>query len=337
MPHGWLGVRHFLAFALVAYWGGSSSVLADEFRPTDADRIASPEARFELVWDEGEFTEGPAAAEDGTIYFSDIGDRILRFDPSSGQTEVYREPSRRANGLAFDDQGRLVACEGANGGGRQISRTESDGTVRVLADRYQGQRFNSPNDLAIAPHGSIYFTDPRYVGDEPRDMDFQGVFVISPEGAVRLATRDVEQPNGILVSPDGEAVYLADNSSRPEGNHHLLRFRIAGDGSLVEKRVLHDFGPRRRGIDGMTLDAEGNIYATAGSGDEAGVYVFDPEGRHLAFLPSPGTPTNCTFGTGGESTTLYLTAGIPEEGATGREKRFGLYRLRLRAPGSGGS
>lgn len=335
MPHGWFGARHVLAIVLAMHWLGGSLVRADEFRPTDSARIVSPEARFELVWDEGAFTEGPAAAADGTIYFSDIGDRILRFDPSTGRTSVFREPSRRANGLAFDREGRLVACEGANGGGRRISRTESDGTVRVLVERYEGQRFNSPNDLAIAPDGSIYFTDPRYVGDEPRDLDFQGVFVISPDGAVRLATRDVEQPNGILVSPDGEAVYLADNSSRPEGNHHLLRFAIADDGSLVEKRVLHDFGPRRRGIDGMTLDAQGNIYATAGSGDEAGVYVFDPEGRHLAFLPAPGTPTNCIFGTGDESTTLYLTAGIPEAGATGRETRFGLYRMQLRKPGGG--
>lgn len=298
-----------------------------EFNPTAQERIVPADAELELVFADADFSEGPAPAADGSILFSDIGDRILRFDPQSGETTVYRQPSGKANGLMFDAEGRLVACEGANGGARRISITERDGTVRTLADRYGGRRFNSPNDLAVHPNGRVYFTDPRYVGDEPRELDFQGVFFIDRDGTVELATRDVEQPNGILISPDGNTVYLADNSSRPQGNHHLLALRVADDGTLAGKRVLHDFGPNRRGIDGMTLDAEGNIYATAGSGEAGGIYVFGPDGAHLAFLPTPGVPTNCVFGVGEEKQTLYITAGAPEG------DRFGLYRIRLTKPG----
>ena len=320
----WASVVLFLLLLVVARVG------ATEFVPTAQEQIVPSGAAFELLWNEGEFTEGPAVAADGSIYFSDIGDRVLRFDPTTGQTSVYREPSYRANGLMFDAAGRLIACEGANGGKRRISITDADGTVRTLADRFEGRRFNSPNDLAIAPPGRVYFTDPRYVGDEPRELDFQGVFCIEPDGTVRLATRDVEQPNGILVSHDGGHVYLADNSSQPTGNHHLLRFTVGTDGTLTDKRLLHDFGPRRRGIDGMTLDDEGNVYATAGSGAEAGVYVFSPTGEPLALIHAPGTPTNCVFGKGDEAKTLYLTAGIPSAEPGARESRFGLYRIRLR-------
>src|SRR5262245_53299769 len=128
-------------------------------------------ARVEKVWGEGSFTEGPAYGPDGRVYFSDIGNRIMAYDPRTGRTSVYREPSGRANGLDFDPQGRLVAAEGANtGGNRRVTITEKDGTVRVLADRWQGKRFNSPNDLTIDTQSRVYFSDPRYVGDDAREI-----------------------------------------------------------------------------------------------------------------------------------------------------------------------
>src|SRR4051812_41124446 len=127
-------------------------------------------AKLEKLWGDGEFTEGPCLGPDGCVYFSDIGNRIMKFDAAAGKTSVFRDPSGRSNGLKFDPAGRLVACEGANTGGkRRISVTEKDGTVKTLADKYAGKRFNSPNDLTIDAKGRIYFTDPRYVGDESRE------------------------------------------------------------------------------------------------------------------------------------------------------------------------
>jgi sugar lactone lactonase YvrE len=267
--------------------------------------------------------------------FSDIGDRILRYDPRTLKTTVFRSPSGKSNGLKFDPAGRLVACEGAAPGGRRrISVTDAKGNVRTLADRFEGRRFNSPNDLAITAGGNIYFTDPRYVGDEPRELDFEGVFLVTPAGAVRVATRDVEKPNGIIVTPDDKTVYLADNSNKPQGKHQLLAFTVQSDGTLAEQRVLYDFGPGRRGIDGMTLDVKGRIYATAGGGAEAGIYVFGPQGEQLAFIATPGDPSNCTFGIGDQSTTLYITGAGPQPAEVAPAKpRYALYRIPLATAG----
>src|SRR5262249_10604964 len=248
-----------------------------------ADPPIVPEgAKLEKLWDKGEFTEGPAHGPGGCIYFTDIGNAIMKYDPATGKTTVYREPSGRANGLDFDPQGRLVACEGANtGGNRRVTVTEKDGTVRVLADRWQGKRFNSPNDLTIDPQGRVYFTDPRYVGDEPRDLDRESVYRIDPDGTVTRLISDVEKPNGIILSPDTKTLYLAD--SNPQGNQHLLAFELKPDGGVGPKRLLHDFGRGSRGIDGMCVDVRGNLYAAAGRGKTAGIYVFSPAGKQLAF------------------------------------------------------
>jgi gluconolactonase len=234
------------------------------------------------------------------------------------KTTVYREPSGRANGLDFDPQGRLVACEGANtGGNRRISVTEKDGSVRTLADRWQGKRFNSPNDLTIDLKGRVYFTDPRYVGAEPREIDTESVYRVDPDGTVTQIITDVQKPNGIILSPDMKTLYLADNN--PKGKRALLSFPLKPDGTVGPKKVLHDFG-KDRGIDGMSIDVQGNVYATAGQGKTAGVYVFNSEGKRLAFVPTPETPTNCVFG-GKERKTLYITAGKS------------LYRIELKVAG----
>jgi len=275
--------------------------------PAAEDSSIVPEGtKLEKLWSDGQFTEGPAYGPDRCIYFSDIGNRIMRFDPSTGKTTEYRKPSGRANGLDFDPQGRLVACEGASSGGnRRVTITEKDGRVRVLADRWNGKRFNSPNDVTIDTKGRAYFTDPRYLGDEPRELDRESVYCVDPDGTVTRIIKSVSKPNGILLSPDMKTLYLAE--SNPRGKRLLLAFPLHDDGTVGDGRVLYDFG-EMRGIDGMCADAKGRIFGAAGSGKTAGVYVFSPEGKKLAFIPTPETPTNCVFG-GADRRTLYITAG----------------------------
>ncbi|MSU42088.1 MAG: SMP-30/gluconolactonase/LRE family protein [Pedosphaera sp.] len=321
-------MRTPLSLSLAVHFAFAVAVTAADFKPTAQDKIVPADAKLEMVWAAGEFTEGPTAAANGDIYFTDIGNRIMRFVPSNNTTLIFREPSGKANGLEFDAKGRLIACEGASGGGRRITIIERN-VARTLADRWEGKRFNSPNDLALAPNGLVYFTDPRYAGDEPRELDFEGVFFVRPNGVVGLATKEVQKPNGILVSTDGKTVFVADNN--PKGNRHLVKFTVGADAALVGKEVVHDFGTDRRGIDGMTLDNKGNIFATAGTGKEAGIYVFSSAGKHLAFVPTPGSPTNCAFGVGNDACVLYITAQAAPQ-ADGR-KPWALFRIRLNAVG----
>jgi gluconolactonase len=275
-------------------------VVADE-QPS----LIAKGAKLEKLWGEGEFTEGPAYGPDHCLYFSDIGNRIMKFDPATGKTTEYRKPSGRANGLDFDPEGRLVACEGANGGNRRVSITEKDGTVKALADKWMGKRFNSPNDVTIDMKGRIYFTDPRYTGNEDRDLDKESVYRIDKDSTVTRIIVEVSKPNGIILSPNMKTLYLADND--PKGKRHLLAFALKDDGSVGDRRVLHDFGDDR-GIDGMSIDARGNIWATAGRGKTGGVHIFSPDGKKTDFIPTPETPTNCVFG-GKDRKTLYITAG----------------------------
>jgi len=157
-----------------------------------AEDIVPANAKLEKLWSEGEFTEGPAYGPGGCLYFSDIGNRIMKYDPASNKTSVYRDPSGRANGLDFDPQGRLVAAEGANtGGNRRVTITDKDGTVRVLCDKWQGKRFNSPNDVTIDTKGRVYFTDPRYSGEEKREIDTESVYRVDPNGTVAQIITDV--------------------------------------------------------------------------------------------------------------------------------------------------
>lgn len=303
---------------------------AAEFEPTAQGSIVPKGSKAELVWSEGKFTEGPTLGPNGIIYFSDIGQRTMRFDPPTGKTTVFREPSGKANGLMMNRKGNLIACEGANGGNRRVSLTLLRGKTRTLADRWNGKRFNSPNDLAINAKGRIYFTDPRYGDQADRDLDFEGVFLITGK-KVKLAAKDISRPNGILVSLDGKKVFVADNHSDPKGNHHLVQFTVQKDGTLKDKKIMFDIGPDRRGIDGMTLDEEGNIYATAGKGDRSGIYVFSSTGKHLAFIPLGETPTNCVFGGGKEKSTLYITARAPER--SDGKRMWGMYRIALKIKG----
>jgi len=232
--------------------------------------VIAPGATLEKFWGEGEFTEGGAMAEDGSIPRYVGSDRIMKYDPGTGKATVFREPSGRANGLIFDPSGRLIAAEGANTGGqRRIAITERDGRVRTLADRYRGKRFNSPNDVAVDRQGRVYFSDPRYVGSEPRELDFGGVFRIGQDGTVTRLETTAYKPNGLAISPDGKILHVADNGPR---RRVLLALDLDENGDVSHPRVTHDFGDDR-GIDGMTVTTDGRIVAAAGAGRRAGAWV----------------------------------------------------------------
>jgi gluconolactonase len=326
-----------------------AEVKSASFHPTAQDDFVDADEKLKLLWCDGEFTEGPAAAKDGSIIFSDIGDRILRFNPVDSTVQVIREPSGRSNGLMFDARGNLVACEGANGGNRRLTVSSFSlepnrvvlGEAQLVTDALDGKKFNSPNDLTIDQQGRIYFTDPRYVGDEPRELDFEGILMVDVDGTTKVANRDVTKPNGIVVSADGRSMYVAEH--HPTGDKQLLKFAVNQDGTLTDKRVLFDFG-KGRGIDGMTMDQAGNLYATAGDGAQAGIYIFGAEGEQLALIPLPGSPTNVVFGKGQWRQTLFITAARPSELAAFRQTgsdltqgksdgEYGLYCIKVKQPG----
>ena len=268
--------------------------------------------QFEILVEPIGLTEGPAWDGSGLLFTNIPNSRIMRYDPQSGALSVFRTGTNQANGLMFDRDGRLYACEG---GGRRIVRYEAGGGVTVICDNYRGRRLNSPNDLAIDNQGRIWFTDPRY-GDKRDDMelDHESVYRLDPQPdgswQVTRMTYDTTAPNGLLLSPDNRTLYVAQSKYGEGEKRELRAYPILDDGALGEYQVLHNFYPHR-GIDGMCLDSEGNIVATAGwelSGPGGMIYVFAPNGRVLETHPVPANrPTNCTFGDD-DLRTVYVTS-----------------------------
>jgi gluconolactonase len=270
------------------------------------------------------FTEGPAVDADGTVYFSDIeGNRILKLAPD-GTRSVFREPSGRTNGQTFDRQGRLLHCEGAEfgpGGARRVTRTDlKTGEYTVLTDRFEGKRYNSPNDVCVDGRGRIFFTDPRYGDRSDMEMSIEGVYRIDPDGTVRriLEQPTVQRPNGLAVTQDGTTMYVIDSCPIPGGNRKVWAFDLDEGGSPSNQRLVIDFAPGRGG-DGMRLDMEGTLYVAAGVSRPRGphetaqvppgVYLISPRGELKARIPIPeDVITNLAFG-GPDGRTLYVTAG----------------------------
>lgn len=272
------------------------------------------------------FLEGPACAPDGTIFFSDIANnRIMRFDPRTKKTSVFRCPSHRANGLLFDAQGLLLACEGNewqnSDGGRRMTRTDlATGKVEVLTDRFEGLRYNAPNDVAARSNGQIFFTDPCYSFRETMQLTHESVYRIDPDGhVVRVLTQpQIQRPNGIALSPDEKTLYVVDSCPVVGGNRKIWRFDLSADGTPSNARVVHDFAPGRGG-DGMAVDRDGTLYIAAGitrprgphetADVPPGIYVMTPEGELRGRIPVPeDVLTNVTFG-GDDLRMLYITAG----------------------------
>jgi len=272
------------------------------------------------------FLEGPAAAADGAVYFSDIANnRIMRYEAGDGSCTVFRQPSGRANGLLFDPKGRLLACEGNewgdDDGNRRLTRSDlATGKVEVLTERFDGARYNAPNDVAAASSGLIFFTDPCYHDRERMEMRHESVYRVDPDGRVsRLISQpDIERPNGIALSPDERTLYLVDSCSVVGGNRKIWAFDLSRDGSVSSQRVVFDFAPGRGG-DGMAVDQRGNLYVAAGiyrprgpheSADvPPGIWIMSPAGELIGRIPIPeDVITNVTFG-GPDLRTLYITAG----------------------------
>ena len=278
---------------------------------------------FELI-DEpyGAVSEGPAW--DGSVlFFTHIQQsRIMQYDPRSGKCTVFRENTNCANGLNFDSAGRLYGCEGgATIDARRVVRYEDSGGVTVLADGFEGKRLNIPNDLALDPGGRVWFTDPYYEGAAGpwshdranKELDHDSVYRLDPRPhgayAIHRVTFDTTRPNGLLFSQDYKTLYVAQSGRERDEKRQLRAYPVQSDLTLGAPAVLHDFG-ENRGIDGMCLDEEGNIVATAGwelGGPGSMIYVFAPSGKVLEQHPVPAKrPTNCAFG-GPDRTTLYVT------------------------------
>ena len=270
------------------------------------------------------FTEGPTVDEAGAVYFTDlrVTGRILKMD-TGGNVTTYREPSNRANGLIFDSEWRLLACEGGNGDDvlPRITRTNIEtGEIEVLADHFEGRQLHQPNDLTIDGQGRIYFTDRPGPIVTAEQTGVHGVYRIDPDGSIaRILTEpEIERPNGIVISPDDTTLYLIETAQQEGGARMIRAYDLAADGTASNMRVFHDFYPGRSG-DGMTIDSAGNLYVAAGLNrlrgtsetldTVAGVHVFSPSGELLEHIPIwEDSITNVAFG-GDDLRTLYITAG----------------------------
>jgi gluconolactonase len=253
------------------------------------------------------FTEGPVWSRDGYLLFSDVPEnKIHRFTPGKG-TEVFRGPSDFANGNALDAQGRLYTCES---GARRVTRTDKKGNIEVLAERFEGKRLNAPNDIVVRRDGHVYFTDPVFGKQvEARELDFHGIYHITPKGQLELVSKSQALPNGIALAPNGRTLYVAMSGERTVRAWDLDR-----QGQATNERVLIS---GIEGVpDGMKVDEKGNLYVTCKT-----VAVYSPEGKLLGAIEVPETPANCAFGDA-DLQSLYITA------------RTSLYRVRLDVKGS---
>ncbi len=253
------------------------------------------------------FTEGPVWSKDGYLLFSDVpNNRIWRVRPGQ-KPEIFREPSEGANGNTFDAKGNLYTCESRS---RRVTRTDRKGNVEVLAERYQGKRLNAPNDIVVRRDGHVYFTDPAFGRQaDTRELDFYGVYHISPKGELELIAKPEGRPNGITLSPDGRTLYVANSDER-----NIRAYNVARDGKTSRERVLVSGiqGPP----DGIRTDEKGNLYVTAQH-----LFIYSPAGKLLHTFEMGETPSNCAFGDP-DFQTLYITA------------RTSVYRLRLEVKGA---
>lgn len=279
----------------------------ERFRHLVVESAALDELYAECRW-----AEGPVwFADANCLLWSDIpNQRILRWAPDSlaGSVSIYRAPSNFTNGNTRDCQGRLISCEH---GGRRVTRTEIDGTITVLADCYEGKRLNSPNDVVVRSDGSIWFTDPTYgiLSDyegyraEP-EQQHRGVYRLDPDsGKLEAVADDFRQPNGLAFSPDESKLYIADSAYSHDRSapRHIRVFDVVDERRLANGRVFCEIDA---GLpDGFRVDADGNVWTSAGDG----VHCFSPEGKLLGKILVPQTVANLTFG-GPRRNRLFITA-----------------------------
>lgn len=285
-------------------------LLASMASAADNAGIIAPGATVELLADGFKFTEGPAADASGNVYFTDQpNDRILKWS-TDGKLSTFLQPCGRSNGLYFDAQGRLWACADEK---NELWSIDSAGQATVVVKEFGGKLLNGPNDLWIRPDSGIYFTDPFYKrpywNRGPAEQDMPGVYYLAPDRQrlIRVAD-DLTQPNGIIGTPDGKTLYVADIGAKK-----TFVYAIQPDGTLTDKRLFCELGS-----DGMTIDQRGNVYLTG-----RGVTVFDPSGQQIEHIAVPeGWTANVCFG-GADFRTLFITASR------------GLYGLRMQVRAAG--
>ena len=274
------------------------------------------------------FTEGPVWVPDGYLLFSDPNaNTIYRWTPD-GQVSVFRTKSGYAgadvgeygqpgsNGITLDPEGRVTIDEHGN---RRVVRIEKNGAITVLADRYEGKRLNSPNDLVYRSDGALFFTDPPFglpkaFTDRRKELPFSGVYALK-DGRLTLAAKDLTGPNGIALSPDERYLYVANWDEKKKV---VMRYRVNHDGTLTDGEVFFDMtsAPGEDALDGVKVDVQGNLYVSG----PGGLWILSPDGKHLGTIVGPEHPHNMAWGDA-DGRTLYLTA------------QTGLYRVRLKIPG----
>ena len=274
------------------------------------------------------FTEGPVWVPDGYLLFSDPNaNTIYRWTPD-GQVSVFRTKSGYAgadvgeygqpgsNGITLDQEGRVTIDEHGN---RRVVRIEKNGAITVLADRYEGKRLNSPNDLVYRSDGVLFFTDPPFglpkaFTDRRKELSFSGVYALK-DGRLTLAAKDLTGPNGIALSPDERYLYVANWDEKKKV---VMRYRVNHDGTLTDGEVFFDMtsAPGEDALDGVKVDVQGNLYVSG----PGGLWILSPDGKHLGTIVGPEHPHNMAWGDA-DGRTLYLTA------------QTGLYRVRLKIPG----
>ncbi len=278
-----------------------SDALSTILETTEAERLATG----------FQFTEGPTWHPDGFYYFVDLRvNRLHRIVPGQAP-EVVREQTGEGNGTTFDLQGRLLMCEGGN---RQVTRMDGNGNVEPLATRYEGKRFNRPNDVVCKSDGSVYFTDPGLrVPFEERQLPYSGVYRVAPDGAITLVA-DCEYPNGLAFSPDERILYVANT----RWGQYIHALELEPDGSLKRRYIFADMSSEETdGVpDGMKVDVEGRVYCTG----PGGTWVFESDGTNLGIIRTPEIPANLSFGSS-DMQTLFFTA------------RTSVYTLRVKVPG----
>jgi gluconolactonase len=310
---------------------GLAAVCLAQKAPSGDPAILPPGAKLEQIFSGGVLTEGVTSAPDGTIYFSDItftgrshmqAGHIMKFDPKTRALTTFRSPSGMSNGLKFDAQGRLLAAEGADYGGRRITRTDmKTGKAEILAGMFEGRPLNSPNDITNDEKGRIYFSDPRYLGWETIDQPVMAVYRIDPDRSLHRIITDAGKPNGVCVSPDQRTLYVVSNDNGSTGidripetlpMHHgrmaLLAYDLAANGTAKFRKLLADYAPED-GPDGLTVDVEGNLYVAVRRASRPGIVIYAPDGKERAFIPTPNLPTNVGFGRGADANMLYVTEG----------------------------
>jgi gluconolactonase len=290
------------------------------------DRLVPVGASIEKLAGGFAFTEGPVwHREPGHLMFSDLRSNAIHIWDDENGLSTFMQPvfegisdteSVGSNGLNIDTEGRLLLMEHGN---RRVSRVESmGGEVTVLVDRYRGMRLNSPNDSAWHSNGWLYFTDPSYglagLEDDPaRELEYNGIYRLSPTGEIQLLERNQTRPNGIVFAPDEETLYVANSDA---DNKVWYAYDVV-NGLIGNQRVFYDVNDQNEtgAADGMKVDVDGNIFATG----PGGVWVFAPDGTHLGTIKPDEVPANVAWGDDGS--TLYMTA------------RTGLYRIRLSTTG----